>query len=211
MYTIYIENIPVFIGKNSPENQFNDFQNVKSLFFNELPNMGKLKVILEEIKQGSVRFLHLISNNAAADFEVFCKEFKLIVAAGGLVQNSEGKYLLIERLGWWDLPKGKVEPNEAVSLAAVREVEEECGIPKPEIISELPCTWHVYVLKNKWILKQSVWYAMKSDFKGKLIPQTEEDITACEWKSKDEVKLLLPKMYPSIAHLLEQVLFEKSI
>ena len=34
-------------------------------------------------------------------------KFKLIKAAGGIVQNTENKYLLILRNERWDLPKGK--------------------------------------------------------------------------------------------------------
>ena len=34
----------------------------------------------------------------------------------------------IQRLGDWDLPKGKVEKREGVEAAAVREVQEECGL-----------------------------------------------------------------------------------
>lgn len=61
-------------------------------------------------------------------FQNLKNKIKLIKAAGGLVKNGDGDYLFIYRLGKWDLPKGKVEDNEKMREAAVREVEEECGI-----------------------------------------------------------------------------------
>ena len=51
-------------------------------------------------------------------------EFKLILAAGGLVKKQQD-YLFIYRNGKWDLPKGKLENNETFSQCALREVEEE--------------------------------------------------------------------------------------
>ena len=51
-----------------------------------------------------------------------------LTAAGGWVENGEGQVLWIHRLGQWDLPKGKWEPNESIEDCAMREVEEECGV-----------------------------------------------------------------------------------
>lgn len=52
----------------------------------------------------------------------FGKCFKRIDAAGGVVFNSEGKILVIHRLGVWDLPKGKAEKGESMEETALREV-----------------------------------------------------------------------------------------
>ena len=49
-------------------------------------------------------------------------------AAGGLVTNSRGEFLLIRRSGLWDLPKGHQEPGEDLEKTALREVEEETGL-----------------------------------------------------------------------------------
>src|SRR5690606_27486008 len=61
-------------------------------------------------------------------FKSLLQKSTIIKAAGGVVKNGEGQYLFIHRLGKWDLPKGKVENNEKMRDAALREVEEECGI-----------------------------------------------------------------------------------
>ncbi|MFM8758223.1 MAG: NUDIX domain-containing protein, partial [Methylophilaceae bacterium] len=47
---------------------------------------------------------------------------KTLIAAGGLVENELGQVLMIFRRGKWDLPKGKLDPNESIDECALREV-----------------------------------------------------------------------------------------
>jgi len=59
------------------------------------------------------------------------KELPLAVVIAALIQ--EGRILLIRRrrgdyANLWGLPGGKVERNEHLSEAAVREIAEECGV-----------------------------------------------------------------------------------
>jgi 8-oxo-dGTP pyrophosphatase MutT (NUDIX family) len=42
----------------------------------------------------------------------FFSFFKQVDAAGGLVKNEKGEYLFIHRLGYWDLPKGKIDGKD---------------------------------------------------------------------------------------------------
>lgn len=123
---------------------------------------------------------------------------KKIIAAGGLVQNTKGEYLFIFRRGKWDLPKGKVDKNEKIEDAAIREVEEECGISGLEIIRPISKTYHTYTIKGEKILKETHWFFMKTNRTEKLIPQTEEDITEAVWADKKEVKTLLENTYDTI-------------
>ena len=53
-----------------------------------------------------------------------------IVAAGGLVTNSQGQILLLKspRYGDWEFPGGQVEEGETIPHALEREVFEETGI-----------------------------------------------------------------------------------
>ena len=133
----------------------------------------------------------------------FQKNFKKIEAAGGVVFSSEGKILFIYRNEKWDLPKGKVEKDESVQEAAVREVKEECGI-KYDLRSGdyIGKTYHIYEHKGKEILKISHWFRMFSNARD-LTPQIEEDITEVVWKDKKEIHRALQNTYPNIALLIK--------
>ena len=51
-------------------------------------------------------------------------------AAGGVVVDDGGRVAVVHRPKYddWSLPKGKLEPGESWEEAALREVEEECGV-----------------------------------------------------------------------------------
>lgn len=52
-----------------------------------------------------------------------------IVSAGGLIENDEGKMLLIKSpLRGWEIPGGQVEAGETITDALKREVKEETGM-----------------------------------------------------------------------------------
>lgn len=138
-------------------------------------------------------------------FENLISKMKIVNAAGGLVKNSEGEYLFIYRLGKWDLPKGKVEIGEKMKEAALREVEEECGIKIDYLGKKIATTYHTYCLKGKVVLKQTKWYEMGVNKRPELIPQLEEDITAAEWINKKEFDKIEQNTYPLIRDILELV------
>lgn len=136
------------------------------------------------------------------DWETFVSKFKIIEAAGGLVQNSKNQYLLIFRRGKWDLPKGKIEKGETIENAAIREVIEETGLQNVELKKLIFQTYHIYRLKDKLALKLTHWFLMKNFGNEKLVPQTEEDIEKAEWLSASEVKAILQLTYLSIQEIL---------
>jgi 8-oxo-dGTP pyrophosphatase MutT (NUDIX family) len=148
-------------------------------------------------------------SDPATAFEAFRKQFRNIEAAGGLVARTTGhdlEYLLIFRLGKWDLPKGKMDRGEMPRQTAVREIEEECGIGKLTITGELPVTWHMYQLRNEWVIKKTYWYTMTTTDRGKLVPAGDEGIEKAEWMDSKSVMKLLPAAYASIADLLREAL-----
>ncbi|RLQ92295.1 NUDIX hydrolase [Falsibacillus albus] len=52
-----------------------------------------------------------------------------IIAVGGIVENEEGKILLVKTIhGGWVFPGGQVEVGENLMDALIREVKEESGI-----------------------------------------------------------------------------------
>lgn len=136
-----------------------------------------------------------------ADFPEFCSRFQEIPAAGGLVRNLEGKYLLIFRHGIWDLPKGKQEPGEDLESCALREVEEETGLHSLVLGERICVTHHSYQVFGQKCLKHTVWYHMHDEREEPLLPQQEEDITGARWVEKECLPEYLEGTYPSIVEV----------
>ena len=64
---------------------------------------------------------------------------KETTSAGGVVMNSKGEVLVVSQGGTsWSLPKGHVEVGEDSLKAAKREIYEESGIKKLNLIKEFP-------------------------------------------------------------------------
>jgi len=108
---------------------------------------------------------------------------------------------MIFRNGKWDLPKGKLEVGENIEQCAIREVEEECGISGLKIMKQLQETYHTYGINEQKILKRTYWFEMKTDFKGGLLPQTEEGITKVDWVDKQDIVEKLENSYGNIKEL----------
>lgn len=102
------------------------------------------------------------------------------------------------------MPKGKLDKGETIEQCALREVEEETGLSHLQLIKKLQVTYHTYHYKGKYTLKPSHWYLMRFHGVGKLIPQTEEDITAIKWVDKEEASVLIRNAYPSIKEMIEK-------
>ncbi|PCI34672.1 MAG: NUDIX hydrolase [Flavobacteriaceae bacterium] len=133
----------------------------------------------------------------------FKANFKVEKAAGGLVYNDKDELLFIHRFGKWDLPKGHIEKGEAKKKAAIREVEEECGISELKIEKKLSTTYHMFIRKGSMILKITYWYQMFSNDKGQLVPQIEEGIDAVCFKSKTAQQIAMTNSYENIILLLK--------
>jgi len=142
------------------------------------------------------------------EIETFIKDqFKIIRAAGGLVKKGD-LYLMIHRLGTWDLPKGKLEKDENATDGALREVEEECGI-KVALDKKIGATWHTYIRMGKRILKKTDWYLMTCIDDSNMVPQEEEDIDDVRWMTYEETALALIDAYGSIKDVFRK--FEKQL
>lgn len=148
--------------------------------------------------------LNIYHNNIDELWSDFGNYFKKIDAAGGIVCNTENKILFIHRLGKWDLPKGKIEPGESREVAAVREVEEECGIFNLVLEDFINSTYHVYTEKDgKKILKTTYWFAMFYPGTETPKPQIEEGINEVSWKDEEEIETqILPSTFQNIKLIL---------
>ena len=127
----------------------------------------------------------------------FFKKFNRISAAGGLVLNPKKEVLFIYRNNIWDLPKGWIEKGESIESAAIREVEEECGVFNLEIVKKLITTYHIYY-QNGIKLKKTHWFLMQSDYNKELVPQLEEGISWVGFKNNSEIETALKNTFENI-------------
>lgn len=134
----------------------------------------------------------------------FCTEFKEVNAAGGLVSNRRGDYLLISRGGRWDLPKGHQETGEDITRCAVREVQEETGVDQLQVRNLICVTDHCYLRGGVWHLKHTWWYDMLYTDPTNLTPQREEDINKAAWVAKSSLPPYLADTYPSIVEVFRE-------
>tara|TARA_R110002049_G_scaffold202300_5_gene372815 strand:- start:1722 stop:2330 length:609 start_codon:yes stop_codon:yes gene_type:complete len=139
-------------------------------------------------------------------WQYFYESVKIVNAAGGIVENLNGEWLFIYRNGKWDLPKGKVEKDEELAEAAVREVEEECGIKEIKLEAKLPTTYHVYWIADELILKPTYWFKMSGGDGQDLVPQTEEGIEKVEWFNPSNLDEVMENTYASIKKLLYEII-----
>jgi len=187
MYKVFVNEKPIIITSSKKDVRFSVYS-FNDFVFND---------IINKLKNTEIKGVVLYSTDIENDWKSFLKNLQVIPAAGGLVLNPNKDILFIYRNGVWDLPKGWIEEGETIKNAAIREVEEECGISNLKIIKPLITTYHIYFDKgNK--LKKTYWFLMNSDFNGELKPQTEEGITAVSFKNQSEIKEVLKNTYLNI-------------
>jgi 8-oxo-dGTP pyrophosphatase MutT (NUDIX family) len=200
---IFFDNKPLFLCDNIDETIEPYIHHDDAVFIDEL-DLHTVKSMIHEMQEPEVHagvFFHPDLNELK---KAFWKKFTIIKAAGGLVQNEEKKMLIIFRRGKWDLPKGKIDDGETLEQCAVREVEEETGLTKIELLSPLLTTYHTYHEGSKFILKESYWYNMKVSGKQNLQPQTEEDILEIKWVTTKEAEKLFPECFPSVIDVIKE-------
>lgn len=162
-----------------------------------------LERVLCSLQQNEGTSFLLRGDDSASMWRSFAGRFEVIEAAGGIVKNKRGEYLLIYRNDTWDLPKGKIDPGETRQAAAVREVREECGFSSLRLGSRVQNTYHIYEHKEKQILKVTYWFLMYSD-QETLTPQLDEGITDLGWKSARDMDAVFENTYPNIELLLSE-------
>ena len=199
MYEVFIENKSLIISNSIKKNY--DLRFV-SIHKDDVKFTENFKTnVFDKIKTNN---LFIEYSNPTKLFDYLFNHYKLIIAAGGIVQWNN-KFLFIKRNGLWDIPKGKMEQSESHDLTAIREVEEECAIHPIQIEGFICSTYHTYESCKKNFLKKTYWYKMTHNGKGLVYPQTEEGITECVWLFKEEFRLIKENTFKSIEHVLSLI------
>jgi len=200
MYTVYFEERSITVSSSANK---------------QLPaicNIPGYNSKLEDIPHYFDKLTHIsnvmvFGEAGVSEEETFREVFSGLVrieAGGGLVTNENGDYLLIFRNGKWDLPKGKQEEGEEISVTAVREVAEECGISGIQISNHICNTYHTFHRNGQFYLKCTYWYKMIYIGDCSAVkPQFEENIEQVLWVPENELQDYLHDTYPSIKEVFE--------
>lgn len=201
MYQIYFDRRAIVICSKS---EIHSDDRTSVIFMNsEHSDLSEIPGFFDDSK--NITTLYIPSDDPDTTFRRLASHFTEINAAGGVVENPEGEYLFIFRNGVWDLPKGKQEDGEEISVTAVREVEEECGVQNIKLGNLICITRHTYHRDGKFYLKHTYWYKMYDNVKEELLPQLEEDITSAVWVNKEDVCECLKNTYPSIREVIQKL------
>ena len=200
MHKIYFEKRCIIIC--SPGDQALADPNSVEFHFGESINIHTLVAMFEA--SASLSRIYIPTDDEAGMYRRVCAEFREVDAAGGLVSNRRGDYLLIQRGGLWDLPKGHREPGEDIALTALREVQEETGVDQLELRGLICVTDHCYLRDGVWHIKHTWWYDMLYTDPVDLTPQREEDISRAAWVARSSLPPFLKNTYPSILEVFRE-------
>jgi ADP-ribose pyrophosphatase YjhB (NUDIX family) len=212
---IFVNNVPVHILEKPQDFAFSAILDVREMN-TEVGDLEGAPLLLNADAKYILKCIAKLNERAQPElagigFVVKCSEdFKKLVrkelvyvkAAGGVVENQEGKILMMKRLGCWDLPKGKAEKGEKAEITALREVEEECNV-NVFVEDKLVTSWHTYTAKGKLTIKRTKWYTMRLISDTKMKPQSEEGIEELLWMNDAEVQQAEKQSYKSISYVLD--------
>ena len=202
MHKIYLEKRCIIICL--PDEQALSDPNAVQFVPGENPDIHALTDMFEN--SGSLARIYMPVEDVEGTYRRVCSEFVEVNAGGGLVANRRGDYLLINRNGLWDLPKGHQEQGEDIKTTALREVMEETGVESLVPGSLICVTDHCYKRNGLWHLKHTWWFNMLYDNPLDLTPQREEDISKAAWVAKSSLTPFLLNTYPSIVEVFREAM-----
>ncbi len=198
---IYFDDKPVYLCNEMDEELNEILHHPDAVFVDELSTPA-INSLLHEIKKDDFHAGIIWNSDLEKLKKSFFKHFKIVEAAGGIVQNEKKELLFIFRRDKWDLPKGKMEKKETEDICAEREIQEETGLQKLRLKKKIGETYHTYDEFGKHILKISHWFYFTSSSSEVLKPQLEEDITKIEWIKTKDIKIPVSNTYENIKDIL---------
>ncbi len=204
MYKVFINQLPLILASTE------ETINTNSPFVDILceNSLHTKKIIKQHLDTKGNPLLIVRHSNIETLWNFFFSQYKPVMAAGGLVVNKEGKILFIYRNNKWDLPKGKIDAGEEVETAALREVNEECGLVNHKIKNHLVDTYHTYPIGHQIAIKTTTWFLMETEDEKNILPQLEEGITKVEWRDANDWKELSKNSYGSIQEVMNAYLYK---
>jgi len=199
MYKVFFNDRNIFLTDDFTRT----FQLKYGLFykFREKEDLTELLAFYRKLKR--IDNLFIFHSHIEELGTIFRSCFKNIEAAGGIIKNKKGQVLVIHRRDKWDLPKGKLETGESFEQAALREVEEECGIHDLTIVCRLLSTYHSYLIDDQPVLKKTMWFEIVYNGNKAPVPQQKEDITEIRWIYPSEVNVVMKDTYGAIQDVLK--------
>jgi len=194
MYKVFVNDKPLFLT-NKVEKE-TDFQ----MFLMESVDIEQL---LRRMFTNRIEKAFLYHPDEKLALKMLKDKVPVAKAGGGLVYNKRGEVLFILRNGKWDLPKGGIEKGEEIEDTALREVEEETGVSGLKITHKLQKTYHVFKRGERYKLKVTHWFEMKTDYDGVLTGQLDEGIEQVAWLKPEDIKEALKNSYENIKLLFE--------
>ncbi len=195
MYKVFVNNTPIILSTKK------SIEGYETIRIKEADFPTIIRDVLDKEATNEGAKYHLYHKTEDKLIEHLYKKLPVVIAGGGKAYNANMDILFIKRNGKWDLPKGKIEKNEHIETAAIREVEEETGVTGLEITKFLYKTFHIFKRNGEFRLKVTYWFEMKTAFEGELTPQKEEGITKVKWKNKKKSKKALINSYANIKKL----------
>lgn len=194
MYKVFVNDSPLILTNRLSET-------VNGNYF--LLNGTAINDAIKALMKNKMEQAFIYHPNTEEILKKFTKKIPLVVAAGGVVTNPEGRVLFIYRNDKWDLPKGKIDKGESIEECAIREVMEETGVKDLVIENFLTTTYHIFKSNGKYKLKEVHWYAMKTTYDGKLKGEKKEGIVKVKWKGPRKIRKALENSYTNIRILFE--------
>ena len=193
----------IFYGKSAViiTNEALKSENEKTIVLKEIEKSDYFDTI-DKLKAGECEHIIIQTEDIDSILQKIQSYYHVIEAAGGLITNQNNETLMIYRRGKWDLPKGKIEKDEPIEIAAEREIEEETGVKNLKLLNKLKNTYHTYNEKGVEVFKITHWFHFSIDDNPVLIPQIEEEIIDIKWFSNDDLSAPLSNTYESIKDLL---------
>ncbi|WP_405395788.1 NUDIX hydrolase [Maribacter sp. Asnod2-G09] len=189
MYKVFVNELPLILTNKLSETRNGEYFSL---------NHESIEEAISSLRKGKLKEAFIYHPNHDEILKKFTKEIPLVIAGGGVVKNKKGKVLFIYRNDKWDLPKGKLDKGESIEECAIREVEEETGVRNLVIDNYIRTTYHIFKRNGVNKLKQVYWYAMSTDFEGKLKPEKKEGIFKVKWKGPDKIQKALENSYVNI-------------